>query len=158
MAAPDWQRTYCRIPEPERRAFERANAHRLLREIDKGHGQCVLKQRPVREALSSALRFFHGERCWSGDFVIMPNHVHWLTQPFQSRKLESLVGSIKRFTATHADTQRQRLDRLWQRESHDRLVRDRAELGRIRRYIQSNPTKAGPREDCTYYRADWLDA
>jgi hypothetical protein len=32
---------------------------------------------------------------------------------------------------------------IWQRESYDHWVRDRAELERIKRYIENNPVKAG---------------
>ena len=32
---------------------------------------------------------------------------------------------------------------FWQDESYDRLVRDRLEFERIRRYIENNPVRAG---------------
>ena len=75
-------------------------------------------------------------------FVVMPNHVHLLLTPRvpPSRLLKSLKGC----TAREANRILGRTgEPFWQRESYDHWVRDQAEFGRIRRYIENNPVKAG---------------
>ena len=42
--------------------------------------------------------------------------------------------------------------KLWQRSFHDRIVRDRDELDRIRRYIVNNPARW---EEDNEYAAEW---
>ena len=50
--------------------------------LDAGHGSCALRDPAKREVVSSALRFFDGERYALDAFVVMPNHVHALVVPF----------------------------------------------------------------------------
>jgi REP element-mobilizing transposase RayT len=77
------------------------------------------------------------------DFVIMPNHLHGLiglktgTDP-----LSSIVGAFKSVSVQMArDAGLLRGRTLWQRGFHDHVVRDDADLSRIREYIQNNPLK-----------------
>lgn len=102
---------------------------------------------------------FHGKRYWAGDFVIMPNHVHWIIQPLEKHPLETILQSIKRFVSTRISKQGLAdKGRLWQSESHDHIIRNADELRRIRKYIGANPEKAGlPYSSYELHRADWLD-
>ena len=89
---PNWQESdperfgtaYRRVAEGVRLAFERAQARLLHEELDRCHGSCVLRHSEPQKCLSDSLVFFHGQRLWMGDFVIMPNHVHALVIPFDS--------------------------------------------------------------------------
>jgi type I restriction enzyme R subunit len=80
---PGWQRTepsrfdtaYAMISSDVRRAFEREQARQLHRELDRGHGSCVLRHAEPRTKLADALSFFDADRLRLGDFVIMPNHL-----------------------------------------------------------------------------------
>lgn len=77
-----------------------------------------------------------------GAYVIMPNHVHLLILP----KIAPyrLVKSLKGATAREANKLLRRTGKpFWQKESYDHWVRDRAEFGRVRAYIESNPVNAG---------------
>ena len=104
------------------------------------------------------MKHFEGERWWTGDFVVMPNHVHGLFQPIESQNLEDTLGSIKGFVSTRLTKLGVKTGELWQSENYDRLVRDRTELLVWRRYIERNPGKAGlEASGYTYYRCDWLD-
>ena len=155
-----WLQQYRQIPRVERERFERAEARRLFREVDKGHGCCALAKESVRQLVVEALHFFDGERCRTGDFTVMPNHVHWLVLPLPGHELEAVLQSIKRFTSGRIRKLEPRLGSgpVWQDESHDRLVRDRRELAATRRYIAHNPQKAGlPGHACSAYVAEWLD-
>jgi putative transposase len=60
-------------------------------------------------------------------WVVMANHVHLLIRPLiaPDRLLKSLKGAF------------------WQKESYDHCVRNRIEFEKIRRYIETNPVKAG---------------
>ncbi len=75
-------------------------------------------------------------------FVVMPNHVHLLVTP----KVPSAkwLRTLKGFTAHEANLILGRTGNpFWQSESYDHLVRSDDEFGRIRRYIENNPVKAG---------------
>jgi type I restriction enzyme R subunit len=148
--------SYLAINERERRAFEKRQAHRLHLELDHGHGSCLLERPAVRECLQTALHHFHGERCWCGDWVIMPNHLHWLAMPINGWKLESILNSIKGFVSVQASGRGAKAGRLWQAESYDRIVRDRKELDAFRKYIATNPEKAQlSKGRFATYRAEW---
>ncbi len=75
-------------------------------------------------------------------FVVMPNHVHVLIEP----RIDP-VHVLKGIKGTAARAINRVLCRtgqpLWQDESFDRWVRNEAEFGRIRAYIERNPVKAG---------------
>lgn len=81
-----WEDAWHAIPLAERRDFERSQQRQFLGELDKCHGCCLLgRGHPV---VAAALEHFHGVRVWTGDYVVMPNHVHLLVQPFPGVKLE----------------------------------------------------------------------
>jgi putative transposase len=149
---------YAQIDEKRRKNFERANSRRLFSELDQCHGSCLLEQKACRSIARDAMLHFDGQRYHAGNFVIMPNHVHWIIQPLQGHTLETILQSIKRFSSTQLTKQGLKdQGRLWQSESHDHLIRDRNELERIRKYIRENPRKASLSEDrYSLHQADWL--
>lgn len=93
------------------------------------------------------------------DFVVMPNHFHGIVvlpsqatdpnrqgahccAPLQRRprSLGSLVAEFKAITTKRINELHQAPGtRIWQRNFHDRVIRDDGELIRIRNYIISNP-------------------
>ncbi len=72
----------------------------------------------------------------------MSNHVHLLvTLHLTSREW---LGPLKGCTAYQANKILGLAGRhFWQDESYDHLVRDEEEFGRIQRYIENHPVKAG---------------
>lgn len=86
--------------------------------------------------------------------VIMPNHVHAiiattssLAEPAARPPLGAIVGALKSLT-TNAYARGVREQgwrpfegRLWQRNYYERIVRDEADLGRVRAYIEQNPAR-----------------
>jgi putative transposase len=75
-------------------------------------------------------------------YVVMANHVHLLVTP--RTVATRWLGPLKGFTAHEANRILGRQGQpFWQDESYDHLVRSTAEFERIRRYIESNPVKAG---------------
>ncbi len=90
--------------------------------------------------------FFHGAETLRfyelHAYVVMANHVHLLITPLVD--LAKITHSLKRFTAREANRILALTGKpFWQDESYDRLVRDRDEFERIRRYIEYNPVRAG---------------
>jgi len=177
---PQWRRcnqerleaAYAAIPEGVRRAFERRQAKMLHEQLDRCHGSCVLGHEGPRQSVVDSLMFFHGQRLWMGDFVVMPNHVHAIVLPFGGWELEDLLGSVKKWTSReigqwlrNQPAARQpagpshNKPRFWQHESYDRIIRDVEELLIFRAYIARNAIDAHLRvEQYTYYAAPWLDA
>jgi putative transposase len=158
-------KAYFSIPEPERLAFETRQRNRFFIELNKCHGSCLLAESCANDIVAKSLENFHGQRIWLGDYVVMPNHVHVLVQPFPGVKLEEWLYSIKRFTSnqigrlnlgvnTDNDVTNQKA--FWRSEAFDRIIRSMEELVRIRHYILNNPKKHKPG---TYFvkQMDWLD-
>lgn len=166
-----FNKQYQQIPEGRRRAFEREQARMLHEELDRCHGSCVLRQKEPRQIVVDSLRYFHGQRLWLGDWVVMPNHVHALITPIGDHELEDILGSIKKWTsrligmwlgdpAPELDSNEpdRNRPRFWQHDSYDRIVRDTGELTAFRKYILENPSQAQllP-EGYTYGAGQWLD-
>jgi len=148
---------YLQIPDGIRRAYEHEELRSFHVEWDRCHGACLLRRPEAAEILASALRFHHGERLHCGDFVIMPNHVHWLVAPYPEQKLEDLCQSVKRYSAARINEIAGRTGKLWQHENFDHIVRNGRELSGIREYIRDNPVKARLRAgEFVYHKADWL--
>jgi REP element-mobilizing transposase RayT len=100
------------------------------------------------------------ERIQLDDFIVMPNHLHgilligmvqvheeWLQQDGKNPTLGRVIGAFKSLT-TRAYMDKvdescwERFDRkLWQRNFHDRVIRNEQEFDRIKEYIQTNPSR-----------------
>ncbi len=78
-------------------------------------------------------------------FVVMPNHVHALVQPWVDHALESILHSWKSYSANAINRRLGRRGRLWLDESFDHIVRNGDHLDGLRSYIRENPNKAGLR-------------
>ena len=176
---PEWQSrdpdrfvaAYEKIHPGVRKTFERQQARFLHDEVDRAHGSCVLRHSSSRQELIDSLRHFHATQFWLGDFIVMPNHVHALMQPFDGFELEDLLGSIKRWTSrrigielaaqpevVQPQNSQFARDRFWQQESYDRIVRDTEELHWFRKYISENAAQANvPPGEFHYSPAAWLD-
>jgi adenine-specific DNA methylase/REP element-mobilizing transposase RayT len=79
--------------------------------------------------------------------VIMPDHVHWLMQPFpKSEKeywsLSSILQSIKSYSSKQIGKAINHIGTLWQDEYYDRIIRDDREFLETWKYIRDNPVKA----------------
>jgi type I restriction enzyme R subunit len=133
---------FAAIPIGIRRAYEREQARKLFVELDACHGSCHLRHPRAANVVAEALRHFHGERLYCGDFAVMPNHVHWLLIPMYGYTLGAILQSVKRWTANQINRQLELRGSLWQKESFDHIVRSPEELERIRLYIRENPSKA----------------
>jgi putative transposase len=76
-------------------------------------------------------------------FVVMPNHLHALLQLAGAEtSLSSAIGAFKSLSTNAARVAGMIADaKLWQRGFHDHVVRNDADLDRLREYIANNPLK-----------------
>jgi putative transposase len=140
--APDWQRELTKIPGRERRIYEQLVGQLLNKALDECHGSCVLRNVDRANQVAAALDYFHGMQVLTGDFIVMPNHVHALMTPLPGFELEDVLHSIKSYTANRLNQAVGRSGRFWQKESYDHIVRDAEQLRAFQSYILANPSKA----------------
>jgi len=127
-------------PESERQA---ERERRIATYLDAGHGACWLKESHVASLVESALLHFDGQRYRLLAWCVMPNHVHVLVEMKDGFPLAEIVHSWKSFTANEVNKILSRTGDFWQREYHDRFVRDDDHYRNVLAYIENNPVKAG---------------
>lgn len=123
---------------------------RVQQYLDKGIGECWLKEPIVARMVKDSIHHFDGSRYVSHAFCIMPNHVHWLLTPLQTAltsgvdsPLSSVMHSVKSYTSHRANKLLNRNGSFWSREYYDHLIRSSEQFGRILIYLLENPVKAG---------------
>lgn len=128
------------FPENERKKKRYIRIERML---DRGIGECRLRDPRVAEMVENALLHFDTKRyrllCW----CIMPNHVHSMIEIFPGHPLKEVAHTWKSFTSHEANGILKRSGNFWQREYHDRFIRDDDHYANTVRYIGENPVKAG---------------
>ncbi len=98
--------------------IERDYQRDLERYLDKGTGECWLRQPETADVVAAALRHFEGERYEVRAWVVMPNHVHAVVWPMSNHLLGDILHSWKRFTSREANKVLARTGQdFWQRES-----------------------------------------
>ena len=143
-------RLYDSLPEALiRRIYETVPAHQgtlrkqyIEQNLDRGFGDCWLRQPELATIVQDALIHFDQERFRLLAWVIMPNHVHLLIETFPSFPVSKLMSSLKSFTAKEINRRLNRTGHVWQREYFDRMVRDADHYRTAVGYIHMNPVKA----------------
>ena len=92
-------------------------------------------------------------------YVVMPNHVHVIliiscrdagapqaAATFRSpaRTVGAIVRGYKGAVTSQVNKLRGADEPVWQRDYYEHIVRDDADLNRIRRYIEANPARWSP--------------
>ena len=118
--------------------------------LDSNNGPLHLKNPQVANVVADSLHFWDNKKLELIGYSIMPNHVHTTFRLFSPEELdgskvylEKIMQSIKLYSARNCNKILGKTGTFWQRESYDRLVRDRNELHRILTYTVCNPVKAG---------------
>lgn len=119
----------------------RERRRKLEEYLDRGLGECWLRQPAIAKLTEDALRFFDGQRYQLAAWVVMPNHVHLLVDVWET-PLASLVKSWKGFVAREANKLLGRSGGFWEREYLDTAIADEEHRRTAVRYIENNPTKA----------------
>jgi len=92
-------------------------------------------------------------------FAVMPDHVHWLVALGNPKDLDTLVMSVKSYSARALRRTGRIYGPLWQPGFFDHAVRHDDDLIAVSRYIVANPLRAGLVEDIGHYPhwdAVWL--
>ena len=113
------------------------------RYLDRGHGECLLRDERAAGVLISALTHFDEERYRLISWCVMPNHVHVVLQPIAGFQLSSIMHSIKSWSAKEVNRVFGRSGEVWQKESYDHLVRDEKDLRNQVEYAFRNAERAG---------------
>ncbi len=116
---------------------------KLEKYLDAGIGDCRLKDFRGAETVANAIRFHDGKRYRLFAWCVMPNHVHVAFKILPANELAEILHSWKSFTAKQINRITNQSGIVWAREYYDHLVRNQEELGRVIRYIERNPEKAG---------------
>ena len=110
--------------------------------LDRGHGECWLRQPAIASLVENILRAGHGNAYRLQAWVVMPNHIHLVVDVWDV-PLSKLLNLWKGRSARAANNILCRAGHFWEREYFDTLIRDAAHLTRAIRYTENNPTKAG---------------
>jgi type I restriction enzyme R subunit len=154
-----WREALRRLPPGEKFRFEQHFNRRVQSCLDRGLGECHLREPACLAALRDELVRDDGRRHHLGDFVIMPNHVHLLITPVGGEKLELILKTIKGASAVACNRLRHRTGTLWQADSYDHIVRSPEQWCAYREYIARNPLLAHLELPAhALYRADWMGA
>jgi hypothetical protein len=145
LAEEAWRREH---PEPWTLEIEldylRRFQGQIERWLDQGHGGCLLRQPACAEIAAGALGHFEGVRTRLHAWVVMPNHVHVLTEILEGWTVSDVLHSWKGFIANEINHRLHRTGPLWQKGYHDRLIRNWEHFRNVVRYIRRNPAKLRP--------------
>ena len=120
---------------------ESARRRKLEAWLDRGHGQCWLRQRKVAEMIEEYFLAEHGRLFALRAWVIMPNHLHFVVDVWRT-PLSVLIKQWKGATSRQANELLGRSGQFWQEDYWDTLVRDANHLARAIRYVENNPASA----------------
>lgn len=130
------------LPEPLQQEFHRKFTVIWHRWLDKGWGDCCLRQPDARQCLIDQFSHHNSEAANLDAWVIMPNHFHALVHVTHPDGLGRVVQHWKGGSARAINKLTGRQGSLWQQEPYDHIVRSEGQLRHYRRYIAANPVKA----------------
>lgn len=125
-------------------AVEAASASELLafdRDLDAGHGDCLLRDPRCAAIVQDELLHHDGDRYRLLAWCVMPNHVHVVVE--QRADLSGTVRRWKSWSARRINALLQRSGPLWRREYFDRFACSERQLGVMIEYVEANPVTAG---------------
>ena len=122
----------------------------------------------ARTIVIDALRHFHNERYELIAACVMPDHVHFLIQPWPKEYDEegmatfwpfaTLLHSIKSFSAHEINKTEGTKGTVWEKERFDRYIRSDRDLEEKFQYILKNPWEAGVVKPTQDYPWIWTQA
>jgi acyl-coenzyme A synthetase/AMP-(fatty) acid ligase/REP element-mobilizing transposase RayT len=111
--------------------------------LDKGYGDCLLRDSAVAEIVETTLLHEDGRSCDLKAWVIMPNHVHILLRMLAGHDLAGLMKRVKGVSARKINQLLGRDGSIWQQDYFDRFIRDGEHFRNVLHYIEHNPVAAG---------------
>lgn len=136
------------LTDQEKQQLDYLYNERIEEYLDRGMGDCWLRDPRVAEMVVGAFKFFDSQRYDLHAWCVMPNHAHLLFSPYplpgkNSSELKGILHSWKSFSAHEANKILERTGQFWQEEYFDRIVRSEKEFAFYITYILDNPVKAG---------------
>ena len=129
-------------PEPlsdeEMTEYSTLFTRRMEKWLDRGYGECLLKDPRCQEVVKNAMLFFHQERYALWEYTVSLNHVHIIIEPFRGWTLGEIMHSFKSFTAKEINKLFGRSGQFWQKEYFDHIIRSEFQLNRFIKYIQNH--------------------
>jgi putative transposase len=120
---------------------DRERCTKLEEYLDRGIGECHLRQAQVAKIAEDAMLHFHNERYEMLAWCVMPNHVHVLVHIWDW-PLAKMLQNWKSITAVKANRILNRSGEFWQREYWETFMRSEEQERTAIRYIESNPVKS----------------
>ena len=111
--------------------------------LDRGYGSCHLRDARIAELVEGALLHFDLERYRMLAWCVMPNHVHAVVETLPNHEVGAVVHSWKSFSSKAANRILRRSGTFWQREYHDRFIREEGHFRNAVHYVERNPVTAG---------------
>ena len=115
---------------------------RIERLIDQGSGSCILRETVCATIVQDSLKYHDGKLFSLHEWVIMPNHVHFLARFEDGNSLPDALQSLKSYTGHRLKELHPEMPSIWQPGYHDRYMRNEEHYERTRNYIYENPVKA----------------
>jgi REP element-mobilizing transposase RayT len=109
--------------------------------LDRGFGECFLRDSRIAALTELAMLHHHGQRFRMLAWVVMPNHVHALIE-VGTVPLFKIVQNWKSIVAVEANKLLGRTGRFWQPEHWDRFMRDGEQKRKAVHYVENNPVRA----------------
>ncbi len=130
----------------EKRAIETAIRRAYEEQLDKGEGQCLLKDPRCARLVAGALEYFDEVKCRQYSWSVMPNHVHTVFTCVPPFTLDEVLHSWKSYTSKEIGKILGLRGTIWQAEYFDHSIRDPDELQRTVEYVAQNPAVADLRD------------
>jgi putative transposase len=109
--------------------------------LDRGVGECHLRDPHIAKIAEDAMLYFHNERYEMIAWCVMPNHVHVLVHVWDW-PLAKMLQNWKSITAVKINRILNRSGEFWQREYWETFMQSEEQERAAIRYIESNPVKA----------------
>lgn len=109
--------------------------------LDRGVGECHLRDLRIAKITEDAMLHFHNVRYELLAWCVMPNHVHVLVHVW-NWPLSKMLQNWKSIIAVKANRTLNRRGEFWQREYWETFMRDEEQERVAIRYIENNPVKS----------------
>jgi len=121
--------------------YDREKRAKLEEYLDRGIGECHLRNPDVAKITEDAMLHFHHERYELLAWCVMPNHVHVLVHVWDL-PLAKMLQNWKSISAVKANRILNCRGEFWQREYWETFMRDEEQERVAVHYIENNPVKS----------------
>jgi len=132
--------------------------------LDKSESARIdISREPYLSITKQAIHHYAGKRYELYAFCIMPNHLHLIVKPMLKDitnyySLNEITLSIKSYTAHAIKKFNKHIDKVWQTESYDHVIRDEKELLKLLEYVINNPVEAGLADNWESWEGTYINS